>query len=89
MRKSFAALAIASLVSGPAFAANTISESMSPGSMLVLSTGGQSMANFYVSALDFPSGTSLDQKTLTAIDWDTTYYPEATAEVVDLCFYEP
>ncbi|GAA0565070.1 hypothetical protein ACFQH5_01810 [Halomonas salifodinae] len=68
---------------------DTITKTASPGSMLVLSNGGVSLSQFGLTSSDFPSGTGTKTKTLTGIDWQTTWYPEAIGETLELCYFRP
>lgn len=67
----------------------SITKTVSPGSMLVLSNGGVSQSQFGLVSSDFPSGTLPNRKTLTAIEWQTTWYPGAVGETLELCYFRP
>lgn len=67
----------------------SITKSVSPGSMLVLSNGGVRMSQFGLISSDFPSGTLPNRKTLTGIEWQTTWYPQGEGETLELCYLTP
>ncbi|WP_141439662.1 hypothetical protein [Vreelandella titanicae] len=67
----------------------SITKSVSPGSMLVLPNGGTRMSQFGLISSDFPRGTLPKRKTLTSIEWQTTWYPEGEGETLELCYFRP
>ncbi|WP_131192142.1 hypothetical protein [Phytopseudomonas daroniae] len=78
------------LVAGHAYAVDaTISKSVKPDNILVLSSGGSGLAQFNLSTSDFPPGTGNLTKTLKGIDYTTTSYPSHVGEEVELCYYRP
>jgi len=81
---------LGAIVSTTALATDaTITKTASPGTMLVLSNGGVSMSQFGLISSDFPSGTGTKTKTLSGIEWQTTWYPEAIKETLELCYFRP
>ncbi|TFF13448.1 hypothetical protein EXW72_01055 [Pseudomonas sp. BCA14] len=71
----------------------SISKTMTPGSVLVLSNSTIDPATgfsvFYIISADIPAGTLIDPKQLLEIQWKTTYYPQSTQEDVHLCYSRP
>ncbi|XUO86862.1 hypothetical protein RVM26_14805 [Halomonas sp. KM072] len=68
----------------------SVTSSSNPGRMLVLSSGGGIKQSFLnANRSDFPAGTTLPRKTLTDIEWQTTWYPDAIGLTVELCYFRP
>lgn len=80
----------ASLLASQAIAADFfITKQTTPSNLTVISTGGFSSSSHTAISNDFPKGTLLRTKTLTKVQWNTTYYPGANGEKVSLCYYRP
>nr|WP_314568862.1 hypothetical protein [uncultured Pseudomonas sp.] len=67
----------------------TLTKTVKPDVINVLSIGGSGLAQFGVTAADLPEGTIATPKKLKGIDWRTTYYPQNINETIELCYYLP
>lgn len=57
---------------------------------IVVAKDGSAMSQFFVSSSDFSKrGQLLAKKTLTGIEWRTTYYPDNLFEEVEICYSQP
>lgn len=57
---------------------------------IVVAKDGSAMSQFFVSSSDFSRrGQLLAKKTLTSIEWSTTYYPDNLNEEVEICYSQP
>ncbi|MDP9942728.1 hypothetical protein [Ectopseudomonas alcaliphila] len=75
---------------GHAYAVDaTISKSVKPDNILVLSNGGSGLAQFGLISSDFPPRTANLTKTLKGIEYTTTSYPSHAGEEVEMCYYRP
>ncbi|WP_419793766.1 hypothetical protein MYA83_19515 [Pseudomonas palleroniana] len=94
-RPVFALLGVLAVsVSEEAFASEwSISKTMAPGSVLVLSNSNIDPAVgfslFNILSADITVGTFADPKQLLEIQWKTTYYPQSIQEDVHLCYSRP
>lgn len=70
----------------------SITTESTPGRMLVLGgegIGGVTRSHLRPARHDFPKDSGLSSKRVTTIEWQTTWYPEAIEQSVELCYFRP